>query len=443
MKRIRLSLALFAASFIQIQAFAQAYTSYFTGNPTDVLTQPFGGACIMGGATEHDEAMKRFLVNCNGGDVLVLRASGADGYNAYLYSQLGIPINSVETIVCNNATASFDPYLHQKIQQAEGIWFAGGDQWNYVSYWRNTPIDSLVREAIDVRNAVVGGTSAGMAILGQYYFSAQNGTVQSSTALANPFDSNVTVDSARFIQAPFLERVITDTHYDSPDRKGRHVVFLARIAQSYGLPARGIACDEYTAVFIDSSGIAHVYGDAPNNDDFAYFIQTNCELSTPGPELCQNGVPLTWSRDSVALRVYVINGTQTGSRYFNLNDWKTGGGGLWRAWYVVNGVLNDAPGTVPGICDTTTALAGPFHNKGLMLYPQPVAGNRVHVMGLPSDCTQIQLTDALGRSFYFPVQDGVQEMEISLAGMGAGMYTVVAHAGGGTRFGRLTLLRHH
>ena len=93
---------------------------------------------MMGGASEHDEAMKWFLQRCNGGDVLVLRASGSNGYNAYMYSQLGVDINSVETIVCNSPDASFDPYVHQQINQAEGIWFAGGDQWDYVSYWRNT-----------------------------------------------------------------------------------------------------------------------------------------------------------------------------------------------------------------------------------------------------------------------------------------------------------------
>ena len=43
---------------------------------------------MMGGATEDDNAMKWFLERANGGDVLILRASGSDGYNQYLYSQL-------------------------------------------------------------------------------------------------------------------------------------------------------------------------------------------------------------------------------------------------------------------------------------------------------------------------------------------------------------------
>lgn len=42
----------------------------------------------MGGATEHDKAMRWFLREANEGDIVVLRASGIDGYNDYFYSEL-------------------------------------------------------------------------------------------------------------------------------------------------------------------------------------------------------------------------------------------------------------------------------------------------------------------------------------------------------------------
>jgi len=98
----------------------------------------------MGGATEHDEAMRWFLERANGGDVLVIRASGSNGYNDYLYTDLGITVNSVETIVFNSSAASSDPYVLNQISRAEAIWIAGGDQWNYVSYWRNTQVEELL-----------------------------------------------------------------------------------------------------------------------------------------------------------------------------------------------------------------------------------------------------------------------------------------------------------
>jgi cyanophycinase-like exopeptidase len=317
--------------------FSQSYTSYFTGNTNDIITNPASGVCMMGGATEDDDAMKWFLQRANGGDVLVLRASGSDGYNDYFYSDLGIVVNSVETIVCNNATVANETYIHDKIAKAEAIWFAGGDQWDYISYWRGTKIDSLINDGIQNRNIVIGGTSAGMAILGKYYYSAENGTITSAEAISNPYRSDATIDSATFLKNEYLTNVITDTHYDSPDRKGRQVTFLARILTDYQTVGKGIACDEYTAVCIDENGIARVYGDA-NYDDFAYFIQPNCELADYSPENCTANNQLQWNRNSEALKVYKIGGNSTGSKTFDLNDWKTGVGGDWQHWSIDGGV---------------------------------------------------------------------------------------------------------
>jgi cyanophycinase-like exopeptidase len=324
---------------------SQNYTSYFTGNANDLITEPSGGICLMGGATEDDQAMIWFLEKANGGDVLVLRASGADGYNNYFHSTLGVNLNSVETIVCHNAMASQEAYIVQKIQKAEAIWFAGGDQWNYVSYWRNSPIATAINEAIANRNIVIGGTSAGMAILGQYYFSAQNGSVTSNASLSNPFDANVTVDGTPFLDNEILSQTITDTHFDNPDRKGRLTTFLARMHTDYGILGKAIACDEYTAVCIEPSGLARVFGGFPNYDDNAYFIQTNCELTNPSPENISPNIPLTWNHNGQALKVYQVKGTPNGNNTFDLNLWETGNGGEWKHWSVNNGAFLESNGT--------------------------------------------------------------------------------------------------
>jgi len=285
-----------------MSGFSQNFTSYFTGNTTDVTPNPLGGVCLMGGATENDNAMRWFLQRASGGDILVLRASGSDGYNDYIYNQLGVTVNSVETIVFHNASASNEAYIHQKIQNAEAIWFAGGDQWDYVSYWRNTMIQSLINSAIQNRNIVIGGTSAGMAIQGAYYFTAEHGTITSANALANPYTTNVTLGTSTFITNNFLDDVITDTHYDNSDRRGRHTTFLARLMTDFGYQAKGIACDEFTAVCIDTNGIASVYGGYPTYDDNAYFIQPNCELANTLPENCTSGTPLDWDLNAEALK---------------------------------------------------------------------------------------------------------------------------------------------
>ena len=283
--------------------------------------------------------MKWFLKKANGGDVLVLRASGSDGYNDYMYSKLGISINSVETIVFNDASASKDEYIHNKIQKAEAIWIAGGNQWNYISYWRNTKINSLINKGIKDRNIAIGGTSAGMAIMGGFYFSAQYGTVTSSTALSNPYDKTVTVDSTRFLNNNILSNTITDTHYDNRNRKGRHTTFLARILVDYGIKAKGIACDETISVCIQNNGQAIVYGDYPKSENKAYFIQTNGTFNDLLPKTCAENSLLDWNIGAETLKVYAVYGTMDGVNTFNLTDWKTGHGGLWEQWHIDNGLL--------------------------------------------------------------------------------------------------------
>ncbi|GIS57329.1 MAG: hypothetical protein CM1200mP1_12670 [Candidatus Neomarinimicrobiota bacterium] len=156
----------------------------------------------MGGSRENDNAMRWFLKQADGGDILVLRASGSNGYNDYMYSDLGVDINSVESIIVDNRHASIDPYIRDRIEKAEGIWFAGGNQWNYINYWKGTPVDSLIQDAVENRNIVIGGTSAGMAILGEYIFSAEKGTISSQEALANPFDKRFAIDSLDFLKTP-------------------------------------------------------------------------------------------------------------------------------------------------------------------------------------------------------------------------------------------------
>jgi hypothetical protein len=123
----------------------QNYTVYHTGSNRDTITASEGGICMMGGSTEDDNAMRWFLQRAGGGDILVLRTSGSNGYNSYMYSKLGVKVNSVETIVCHNAAASNEAYIHEKIQglRRYGLLERSGE---YVRYWQNTKIDSLIND---------------------------------------------------------------------------------------------------------------------------------------------------------------------------------------------------------------------------------------------------------------------------------------------------------
>lgn len=408
---------MFFILFLTGQLNAQTYTSYFTGSSNNITSNPQGGVCLMGGATENDNAMKWFLSRADGGDILVLRASGSDGYNDYFYEQLGVELNSVESIVFHEAAASNEEYIQDKINQAEAIWFAGGDQWKYISYWKGTVIDTLIRKAVSERNIVIGGTSAGMAILGQHVFSAMNGTVTSEEVLANPFHSDIHIASD-FLMLDFLKDVVTDTHYDNPDRKGRHMVFMAHALLSHG-SVRGIACDEYTSVCIDESGIAKVFGAYPEYDDNAYFLQVNCNISENVPEVWQEGKPITWNKNKSAIKVYKVKGTTIGINHFDMNNWTSGSGGFWENWSIEQGVLNieesEAPNCISNNANTLSVE--------MRVFPNPSTGV-IHIKNFENTRQKrlVEIRDLSGRLLRMVSLNPKGTIDIS--DLGRGVYII-------------------
>ena len=323
----------------------QPYTSYFTGNETDKEVQPNYGITMMGGRSEHDEAMKWFLEKANGGDILVLRASGSYGYNDYLYSTLGVEVNPVESLVIKTDEAANHPYVINKIKKAEAIWMAGGDQYNYINIWGNSEMKDALNDHITIKKGAIGGTSAGMAVLGEWFFSAKNGTITSEEALGNPYHEKVSLGN-NFLNIEILEHTITDTHYADRNRQGRHIAFMSQIVKETNAKTFGIACDEYTAVCIGSDGIARTYGLSPERQNAVYFIQTNCSNQIL-PEQSMGNKPLNWNLNEEALSVYKIIADESGKATFDLKKWRSGTGGQWFYWYIENGKWFEKPGTSP------------------------------------------------------------------------------------------------
>ena len=231
-----------------------------------------------------DSVTRWFLQRSGGGDVVVLRASGSDGYNPYM---MGLAkIDSVESLVVATPEAARDPFVADRIRKAEALFIAGGDQWNYVRVWNHTPVSEAIQYLID-KGVPVGGTSAGLAVLGEYIYTAEKDTVTSPQALANPFDERVTVGTG-FLRIPALKGVITDTHFHARDRMGRTLAFLSRILEAGKLAeARAIAIDERTAALTEADGRIAVDGDG-----CVYFIRARkpAEVSKPGVPLTFHGV---------------------------------------------------------------------------------------------------------------------------------------------------------
>ena len=144
-----------------------------------------------------------------------------------------------------------------------------------MNFWKGTPVEDAIHYVANVKQAPVGGTSAGLAILGQFLYSGQSSSVTSSQALANPYHRYITLDRD-FLTIANLGGVITDSHFSARDRMGRLLVFLARIIKDgWASSVRGIGVDEATAILVEPNGSATRVGSGA-----AYFVSSN---GTPRP----------------------------------------------------------------------------------------------------------------------------------------------------------------
>jgi cyanophycinase len=215
---------------------------------------------LMGGGGLVDAAYAALARQAGAGHIVVLRAVSDDSfdpddgrYDRLFVSRWG-PVASAETIVFHHREASFDPRVLAVLRGADGIFLAGGDQANYIRYWKGTPVQQLLNAHLRAGRPL-GGSSAGLAILGRYSYTAlDGGSMESKIALANPYDAGVTLEDD-FLHCRWLENVITDSHFSQRSRLGRLIVFIARIDRDHvGADAYGVGIDENSALLIGADG---------------------------------------------------------------------------------------------------------------------------------------------------------------------------------------------
>jgi len=164
------------------------FRSWLRGTPTAGRPNLVGGVMLEGGAEDVDNAWRWFLARAGHGDIVVLRATPDEGYDEWLQELASL--RSFQTLQLTEPGAAEDPFVIGSIEEADGLFIAGGDQSDYVRVWTGTPIQRAVNAAI-AAGVPVGGISAGLAVLGEISFTAERDTVTSEEALADPFDDRV------------------------------------------------------------------------------------------------------------------------------------------------------------------------------------------------------------------------------------------------------------
>lgn len=302
-----LSLSCFLGLFLGASVAQAKFKYHRLGNSANSHATPQPGLALMGGGSKLDDAFRFLCVRAGGGDFLVLSANDDDAYlekeNTFIKSFC--PLNSAATLSFSSRDDSTDPKVQELIANAGSIFIAGGDQSDYVRFWQDTPVQAALNRHI-AAGKPIGGSSAGLAILGEFSFSAMIDTIHSPEALGDPYGNKVTL-AREFLDIPILRGTITDTHFVKRDRMGRLLVFMARILQDgWASEIRAIAVEENAAVLVEADGSATVIGGP------AYFLR-----ATRPAQVCGHRRQLTFSGVSV---VKVGSG-----KSFSVSSWKGSG----------------------------------------------------------------------------------------------------------------------
>ena len=143
---------------------ASSYQYFRIGEKADSTAIPGAGTALMGGGKDLDEAFRWLCKKGNGGDFLVLRARGDNDYNSYVNGMC--KLNSVATLVIPDTllptippsrTLSATPKLFHRRWQPGPL----------RQFWQGTPVQDAINANI-AGGKPIGGTSAGLAVLGEF-----------------------------------------------------------------------------------------------------------------------------------------------------------------------------------------------------------------------------------------------------------------------------------
>ena len=204
----------------------------------------------IGGAEEkHNDPriLERFVDLCGGADadiVVIPTASQlADTGERYekIFAELGA--GRVSALDFDTRRDAQEENRWERIEQASGIFFTGGNQLRISTLLGGTPIAQLIR-ARNAQGVHVGGTSAGASILSEHMiaFGKEGGSPTAASVRLAP-------------GLGLTNRFVIDQHFRQRDRLGRLLAALA-----YNPFAVGIGLDEDTAAFIRPDNTLEVEG---------------------------------------------------------------------------------------------------------------------------------------------------------------------------------------
>lgn len=157
--------------------------------------------------------------------------------------------------ISNRALANTDS-IYNVLMAYDFLFFKGGDQANYYETYQGTKVTQAIMDKFN-EGGVIGGTSAGMAILSGVMYTALKGSSYPNDALTNFNHSDITL-SNDFIN--ILPSYICDTHFIERGRPFRLWAFMARWYADHDEILSGIGVDDRTAFCIEENKKGIVIG---------------------------------------------------------------------------------------------------------------------------------------------------------------------------------------
>lgn len=198
-----------------------------------------------------------FVEKADSGKIINIDVDQVSSWYPGYFESLGAE-SGCEALRISSKSQANDSSVYKKLVSAKGIFMEGGDQYDYVSTWKGTLVEDAIHKVFNEGGAI-GGTSAGLAVLGSVCFDAKNGSSYPEDVIYNPYDTRVHFTDD-FLE--ILPDVLTDSHFYSRGRIGRLVPMLARRITDHGeTDIIGIGVADKTALCIDADGNSTAYGE--------------------------------------------------------------------------------------------------------------------------------------------------------------------------------------
>ena len=218
---------------------------------------PKGRLFIIGGGDRDTEMTRQFITlseKANTGRILVFPMAGGSPAEsgADMVKELkGLGAKNVEFRILTREEAS-KPGAAAVLDGVGGVYFTGGDQARVTQALLNTPVHRRLLEIYEA-GAVIGGTSAGAAIMSEVMIT---GDEVKKPEAGHEFE---TIEAGNVITTPglgFIKSAVIDQHFATRKRHNRLISVLAEH------PALlGIGIDESTAVIVGPDGTFEVVGE--------------------------------------------------------------------------------------------------------------------------------------------------------------------------------------